>query len=138
MAAKEMYDYLSVATPDYSATTLSIGCQVQLVEEGEFSQEVHEGDDTSEEVISFSTSPILYVELQWPVKSESDTGTILDFFLDTSKGYGYSRSFKWDHPTDGHTYVVKFRSKIQRVYRPGVFYGINTIKLKVIGTIADA
>jgi len=138
MSAKEMYDYLSEATPDYSATTLSIPCQVELIESGEFSQEVHEGDDTSEEVITFSSSPRFSVELQWPVKSESDTGTILDFFLDTAKGYGFSRTFKWDHPVDSHTYVVKFRSAIKRTYKPGIFYGINTITLKVIGKVLDA
>ncbi|MFX0201874.1 MAG: hypothetical protein ACFFCW_37670 [Candidatus Hodarchaeota archaeon] len=141
MAAKEMYDYLSEVTPDYSTTTLDIKCKVELLEDGEFSQKIHEGDDTSEEVISFSSSPKFFVQLQWPMTSEADTGTIMDFFLDTTKGYGYARSFKWEHPDDGHTYVVKFRSKIQRSYKPisgGAIYGINTIMLKVIGKIVDA
>jgi len=139
MAEKEMYDYLSTVTPDYSATTLNVSCQTELLETGEFSQEIHEGDDTSEEVISFSSTPKFFIEVQWPWKSASDTGTILDFFTDTAKGYGYSRSFKWVHPKDGHTYVVKFRSKIQRIYRPGVVstYGIGSMILKVIGRIVD-
>lgn len=140
MALAEMYDYLSTVTPDYSATTLNIDCQVEVLETGEFSQEIHEGDDTSEEVITFSSTPKFFLEVQWPWKSASDTGTILDFFMDTAKGYGYSRSFKWTHPVDGHTYVVKFRSPIQRINRPGVVktYGIGTTTLKVIGRIADA
>ena len=141
MAAKEIYDYLSTATPDYSTTTLSIKCKVELLETGDFSQEIHEGDDTSEEVITFSSTPLFFVELQWPYMSESDTGTIIDFFYDTAKAYGFSRSFKWAHPTDGHTYVVKFRSKMVRKLSytiSGALYHINTIQLKVIGTIADA
>lgn len=138
--AYEMYDYLSAVTPDYSATTLNIACQVELIETGQFSQEVHEGDDTSEEVVSFSITPIYFVELQWPTSNAANTGTIFDFFSDTAKGYGYSRSFKWAHPSDGHTYVVKFRSKIRRTYRPAAtdILGISTIMLKVIGRINDA
>ena len=136
--AAELYDYLSNVTPDYSATTLNIDCQVETLESGEFSQKVHEGDDTSEEVITFSSTPLTFVELQWPVSNITDTGTILDFFFDTAKAYGYARSFKWAHPKDGHTYVVKFRSKLQRRYAPGGVIGINTITLKILGTIADA
>ena len=130
-----------MVTPDYSATTLSIKCKVELIERGKFSQEVHEGDDTSEEVISYSTTPVLFVELQWPTTSESDTGTIMDFYLDTAKGYGFARSFKWTHPVDGHTYVVRFRSEIVRKYKPsydGAIREISTQILKVIGKIADA
>ena len=139
MANKELYDYVSEATPDYSATTLDVPCQVELLEMGEFAQDIHEGDDTSEEVITYSTTPILYVELQWPTNTESTTGTIMDFFLDTAKAYGFSRSFKWDHPTDSHTYVVKFRSRIQRRIKPAStnIYGISTITLKIIGKVLD-
>jgi len=136
MAAKAMYNYLSSVEPDYSTTTLDIKCKVELIETGGFSQEIHEADDTSEEIVTYSNTPIFIVELQWPYTSESDTGTIIDFFYDTAKGFGFSRSFKWEHPTDGHIYVVRFRSKMSRKLAytlGGALYHINTIQLKVIG-----
>jgi len=136
MAAKAMYNYLNAVEPDYSTTTLDIKCKVELIETGGFSQEIHEADDTSEEIITYSNTPIFIVELQWPYTSESDTGTIIDFFYDTAKGFGFSRSFKWEHPTDGYIYVVRFRSKMSRKLAytlGGALYHINTIQLKVIG-----
>jgi hypothetical protein len=40
MAAKEMYDYLSTVTPDYSATTLSVKPQNVLTETVSWKQNV--------------------------------------------------------------------------------------------------
>lgn len=139
MAAKEMYDYLSVVSPDYSATTLSVTPQNILSEMVSWKQNVQETDDGTEQVLSLG-GPFFKVQLQWDVISDADAGTIFDFFSDSSKGKGFAQSFKWEHPTDDHTYVVKFRSKLKRVFsvQMASYRKIDAVDLKVIGRIADA
>ena len=107
MAAKEMYDYLQAATADYTTTTLTIKPSA-IRETGQKNIEINTGDDESEERVAVSLQTIFYVTLSWRHKSESDAGTIFDFYNDQAKGAGEGRSFKWEHPTDGHTYVVRF------------------------------
>jgi hypothetical protein len=139
MAAKEMYDYLSTVTPDYSATTLSVSPQNVLTETVSWKQNVQEADDGTEQVLSLG-GPFFNVQLQWDVISDSDAGTVFDFFSDSAKGKGFAQSFKWTHPTDGHTYVVKFRSNLKRVFTTSMvdWRKIDAVDLKVIGRIADA
>jgi hypothetical protein len=133
-----MYDYLSTVTPDYATTTFQVAPQEVLAEEGEKLQVVHFADDGSEERIDLSTASIFYVTLVWKSISASDAGTIVDFYHDSAKGNGITRSFKWTHPTDGHTYVVRFNDKLGRTIRPVATHGINAIRLRVLGRIADA
>ena len=99
---------------------------------------VHPGDDGSEEVITLDSDVVCYVTLRWAVLSAADAGTILDFWLDAAKGNGVAESFKWDHPTDGHTYVVKFRGNVPRTIRPPEIHAVPQVRLKVLGYIADA
>lgn len=138
MAAKEMYDYLSTVSPDYNAT-LGVTPQNVLVEDSSWNQNVQETDDRTEQVLTLG-GPFFDVRLEWTAITAADAGTIFDFFNDTSKGKGFARSFKWDHPLDGHTYVVRFRSKLKRTYStamPG-YQQVDAIDLRVIGRIADA
>jgi len=135
MAAKEMYDYLSVVAPD-NDETLSTPKPSKVIEDPIRNQEIHEGDDGSEEVVTLATAVIYYVTVLFPKLKASDAGTILDFYLDDSKGNCMAESFKWDHPSDGHTYVVKFRSNAKRTLQYTIFEYPN-IKLKVMGKIAD-
>ena len=138
MANVEMYDYLTTVTSD-NDVTLSVTPQTTLVENMTRNQVVHLGDDDSEEVINLSDNNIFHVNLQWDYVNESDSGTIADFWLSTSKGNGMSESFKWEHPTDGHTYVVKFRKNpFNRSLRnvPDSF-SITNVVFKVMGRIAD-
>ena len=137
MSDKEIYDYVSEATPDYAATTLTVAAQRVVKERGLKNQIIHIGEDGSEERISLSNQSIFYVDVEWPVKSESDVGTIIDFYLDSSKGNGKARSFYWEHPTDGHTYVVRFDNDITRTISLGDFYGVPNVTFKVIGYKAD-
>lgn len=131
-----MYDYLAVATPDYNAT-LSVTPQRTMLEDGGKNQKINIGDDGSEERISLADASIFYVTLQWAVISEANAGTIVDFYHDTAKGNGMVRSFKWTHPTDGHTYVVRFASKLPRLLTAGHAFSKIDIRLKVLGYIAD-
>jgi len=136
IAAFEMYDFVNLATPDYNAT-LTNPSQRVITEKGLKNQVIHLGDDGSEERISFSNQSIFHVGVQWPNKSESDIGQIIDFFYDTDKANGIVRSFKWTHPTDSHVYVVRFASNMTRTIRQKLFYGIPNAEFKVIGRIAD-
>lgn len=135
MASAEMYDYLSTITPDYNST-LSITPLGTVTEESQKNQVVHLGVDGSEERISFNTAPIYYISFDWKVLSQSDSGTIFDFYNDASKANGMQRSFKYAYG-DGHTYVVRFDSKLTRSGQHLSRLGITGVRLKVLGRIAD-
>lgn len=139
MSAAEMYDYLSTITADYSAVTLSVRPDKILTEEGEKSQVINVGDDGSEERISLDDDSIFYVTLQWNRITASDAGTIIGFYHDAAKANAQARTFKWQHPTDGHTYVVRFASSLPREWSgESIYHRISSVKLKVLGRIADA
>ena len=137
MADKEMYDYISTVTPDYSTTTLSLTPQGVIVEDGSKNVNINEGYGGAEEAVILSSQSVFYVSLQWNAISQSDSGTIFDFYHDIAKACGTARSFKWLHPTDGHTYVVKFRESLKRFKQNAAIYGFSTLQFKVIGRIAD-
>lgn len=136
MAAKEIYDFVSIATPDYDAI-LSVRPQEILVETAGKNQVVHIMDDGSEERISLSDTSIFHIRLRWNYLTEADAGTIFDWWNDSTKANGIERTFKWSHPTDGHTYVVRFDSDISRAIRPANVHGFAEVRLKVLGKIAD-
>ena len=135
MAASEIWDYLSATpvTADYVATSLTLSPQRTLTESGNKNQVVHLGVDGSEEIITLSSQTIFYVSLQWDVLTASDAGTVYDFYHDTAKGNGISDSFYWDHPTDGHSYTVRFTGEMRRVIIPGSIHAISQLKLKILG-----
>ncbi len=138
MAEKEMYDYLSNVTPDYNAT-LDVTPQRTLPEDISWHQIVQEADDRTEQVLTLG-GPFFDIRLEWAGITPADSGTIMDFYSDPNKAKGFARSFKWDHPKDGHTYVVKFRSRLRRVYTtnmPG-HHRVDALDLRVIGRIPDA
>lgn len=135
MAAKEIYDYVDTVVPDNNET-LSLDPQTILTEIGSKNDVIHIMDDESEERIGLSTDFIFFILVRYDLLSESDAGTIFDFFCDATKGNGKIESFKFVHP-DGHTYVVRFDTDITRDIKPTV-YGFKAIRFKVLGRIADA
>ena len=137
MAAKEMYDYLSNVSADNNQT-LSLAPQQVITEIGTKNQVIHLADDGSEERIGLATDSIFYVTLQWNNISESDSGTLVDFYHNASYGNARLESFKWSHPTDGHTYVVRFDSDLTRDLYLADIFGILNVRFKILGTIADA
>lgn len=142
MAAKEMYDYLNVVSPDV-AITLGAGAyeihpQGVIVEMGAKNQVVHMADDASEQRVSFDDDSIMWVVLSWEHITESEAGTLIDFYYDSAKGNGRHKSFRWEHPTDGHTYVVRFDCDMERQRKAHDVWGILNIRLRVLGSIADA
>lgn len=136
MAAKELYDYLSVVAAD-NDVTLSVSPNNVIVEEGSKNQIIHLGDDGSEERISLSDDSIFYVTLVWTFKSASDAGTIMDFYHDAAKGNGNAESFKWSSP-DGHTYTVRFDGPLKRQMKKtnGVIYNFPNVRLKILGKVS--
>ena len=137
MAAKEMYDYLSIVAPDNDVTLSTPTPQKIITEKGLKNQVIHLGDDGSEERINLATASIFYVTLLWNALVEADSGTIMDFYFDAAKGNGRAESFKWAHPTDGHTYVVRFDCDFSRPRKGAGIHQIKSMKLKVLGRIAD-
>src|SRR5512139_870435 len=138
MAAKEMYDYLSTISADVDVTLSTPNPQRILTEAGSKQQVVHFGDDGSEMVITLSDSWIFLVTLLWESLTSSDAGTILDIYYNASYANRRAKSFKWAHPSDGHTYVVKFAGDLERSIKPAGLHGVSTVSLKVLGRIADA
>lgn len=140
MAAKEIYDYVSIVAPDKDVT-LSIHPTVppivNIPETVDKKDIIHTGDDGSEERMSHGSGLIFTISVKWDGLSEIDAGTVLDFWADSNKGYGRVNSFKYDH-YDGHTYVVRFDSKMtrDRIFA-GYSYRIDTFVLRVLGRIAD-
>ena len=136
MASKELYDYISTIASDVNQT-LSITPNGEITEEGGFNQTIHMGDDGSEERITISDNPIFFVQFDWSILSESDIGTIFDLYFDTAKAKGMSNSFKWSSRGDGHTYVVRFDSKLTRGGVTQSLMGTKGVRLRILGRIAD-
>jgi hypothetical protein len=133
MAASEVYDFVSVATPDYNAE-IGILPQGEIQEQSAKNQKVHYGVDGSEKVVSFESNFIFYISIGWKSLSEADSGTIFDWYNDPLKANGTQRSFKYIWG-DGHTYVVRFVDKLSRVGQLVSLYGISGVKLKILGKI---
>ena len=136
MAAVEMYDYIAPVTADNNQT-LSVQPSRMITEIGSFKDKIHMGDDGSEERIQFSSTPIFYVTLYWNNRLAADIGTVFDFYFNAAYGNGRTESFKWSHPKDGHTYVVRFESELSRTILNPNIHGISYCKLRVLGRIAD-
>ena len=136
MAAKEMYDYLDVATPDYNVT-LSLTPSVEMTEEHNIPDvEIHVGDDGSEErVLIGSGNSEFAINLMFNNETEADMGTLVDLFHTTGVGKLYS--WKFDHPVDGHTYVTRFDSNLPRSIASPNLHSVRSVRLVVLGRIAD-
>jgi len=139
IAAIEMYDYVATVSADNNQT-LSVSPRKVLTEEGSKNQVIHVMDDNSEERIDFGTADIsiFHVMLQWTDITASDAGTLMLFWHGAAYGNGCAESFKWTHPTDGHTYVVRFDCDLPRSIRIPEIHGVTNVKLKVLGRIVDA
>ena len=135
MAAKEMYDYLDHVLPSITWGMSSVPCpQKILVEDGDFNQVIHLGDDGSEERIGLATPSIFYVTLRWDALEPAYSGVIMDFYFNTDRANGRLETFNWPHPTDGHTYVVRFDSKFTKPMKPRFIHQVKSVRLKVMGS----
>lgn len=133
MAAFEMWDFITSTGAADTTGALDVTPQRVLPEASVKHQIVHLADDDSEETISLSNKSIFYTTLQWGALTESDAGTIFNFWHSTGLGNGIVRSFRWPHPTDGHTYTVRFANAMTRVRRLGNIHSVASIRLKILG-----
>lgn len=136
MAASEIYDFVSAASPDYDVD-IGIIPQGSISEESIKGQSVHYGLDGSEERISFNVHSTFFITIQWNILSESDAGTIFDWYNAVGKADGMSRSFLYTFG-DGHTYVVKFASPLSRSGSTPSRYNISDVRLRIIGKVPEA
>ena len=134
IGAKEMYDYLSAVSIDKSTTLSTPTPQKILSEIGTKNQVVHLAADGSEERIGLSNQSIFHVTLKWDYLKPPDAGVIMDFWNSSNLGHGRLNSFRWDHPTDGHRYVVRFADDVTRTIMPSSIHEISQIRLKILGT----
>lgn len=135
MAAKEMYDYLSDKTADYTDTELDISPHDVMEEMGAKEQVEHKFDDGQVSIVTLSSDTYFFVNLVWNHLTDADSGTIFDFWNDENKANGRARSFYWSHPRDGHTYTVKFATDLGRSYNAviGSRSSISGMRLRVLG-----
>jgi hypothetical protein len=139
------YDYLDPVTPDVSSFTLGEGAyeinpQGIFYDGGGKTQEVHLGDDGSEERIDLGDDEaIFYFILQWEALEANESGVIYDIYFDPAKANAKANSFKFAHPDpdDGHTYVVRFDCDLERARQSYDVYGIFNIRLRILGVIED-
>ena len=135
MAAKEMYDYLSAATADYTTAELQVNPQEALTDFGEKEQYTHKFSDGQRGIVTMSDTSRFIVTLQWNNISTADAGTIMDFWHDNNKAQGMARSFYWHHPRDGHIYTVKFSSPLSTIHLASLTGRavVSQIQLDVLG-----
>jgi len=135
MAEKEMYDYLAAVTADYTTTELSIIPHNIIVEAGEKTQFIHKFSDGQKGIVTLSSTSRFSVTLQWDILSRANEGTIVDLWHDENKANGIACSFYWQHPTDGHTYTVKFLEPLESNWAVNMINlkSINQIKLDILG-----
>ena len=129
------YGYTDPGVPDYNAA-IGILPQGEVTEESNKSQVVHVGVDGSEERITFGTRSTFYININWNLLSTTNSGTIFDWYNDPAKANGMQRSFKYAWG-DGHTYVVRFDCKLPRSGNAMSRMGIKSIRMKILGRIAD-
>lgn len=134
--AGSMADYLSVAVADYLTETLSLSPQDTMAEDASKNQVTHEMDDGSIEIVSLSDTPQFTVTLRWDVLSSSEADLLMDWWLSSSKANGRARTFKWQHPTDGHVYVARFDSDISRDLKTASIAAIASIDLRIEGYVS--
>lgn len=132
--AGAMADYLSQVTADYDSTQLNIDSQRILSEVPNVNQALHKFDDGSVEAVDFGGNESYTVELEWNALEASDTNTIIDFFMDSSKADKHANTFEWVHPTDGNTYCARFLTNPIKQIKSG-YYGIPRVKLHIEGYI---
>lgn len=136
MAAQEIYDYVSSLAADYTTVELSVTPQKILTEIADKKQSIHEYDDGSIDVVSFSDTSYFTITLLWTAITAVDAGTIFALYNNSSQANGRENTFYFHHP-DGHIYTVRFMGPLKRSYSTNLFaagrLAIDTVTLRVEG-----
>jgi len=131
-----MYNYVLAVAADYTTTEINIPLQRVFIETVDKKQVIHEYDDGSIEVVSFSDVAYFNVTLQWPTITAANAAIFLDFYADTLKANARARTFYITLP-DIHVYTVRFLNPLNRSTTPSLMAGgrkeITQVKLRVEG-----
>lgn len=138
MANFEIWDVLSTglvsadSTFDLGDSTYPTAQQV-IPEDGVKNQIIHLADDNSETVVSLSNESVFHLSLQYGALNESESGELLYAWHSSDLADGISNTFRYTHPTDGHTYTVRFSDSMIRERRVGNIFGVPSMSLRILG-----
>jgi len=127
----KMADYLPYKEPDYDVEFPDLPVE-SLSENIDTECRIVETEDNDEERIAMS-EPFFIVTLNFPQLSKSQIMTLFDFYFNENKANGKINSFKWTHPTDNCTYVVRFDTDLESSLKRGFYADGFSIDLRVLG-----
>ncbi len=127
----KMANYLPYKEPDYNAEFPDLPVE-SLSESINAEYKIAETEDNDEERVAIS-EPFFIVTLDFPHLRKSQIAMLFDFYFDEDKTNGKVNTFKWVHPTDGCTYVVRFDTDLENSFRRGFYTDNFSIDLRVLG-----
>ena len=127
----KMADYLPHKEPDYDAEFPDLPVE-SLSENIDTECRIVETEDNDEERVAMS-EPFFIVTLNFPQLSKNQIATLFDFYFNGNKANGRINSFKWTHPTDSCTYVVRFDTDLESSLKRGFYADSFSIDLRVLG-----
>lgn len=127
----KMADYLPHKEPDYDAEFPDLPVE-SLSENIDTECRIVETEDNDEERVAMS-EPFFIVTLNFPQLSKNQIATLFDFYFNENKANGRINSFKWTHPTDNCTYVVRFDTDLESGLKRGFYADSFSIDLRVLG-----
>ena len=127
----KMANYLPYKEPDYDAEFPDLPVE-SLSESIDAEYKIVETEDNDEERVAVS-EPFFIVTLDFPQLRKSQIAMLFDFYLNEDRANGKINTFKWVHPTDGCTYVVRFNTDLESSFRRGFYTDNFSIDLRVLG-----
>jgi len=127
----KMAGYLPYKEPDYDAEFPDLPVR-SLSESIDAEYRVIETEDDDEERVAVS-EVFFIVTLDFPHLRKSQVALLYDFYLNENKANGKINSFKWTHPTDDCTYVVRFDTDLESELKRGFYTEEFSIDLRVLG-----
>lgn len=87
-----IYDYLPTKTPDYTTALLLTPSSV-VTESIRWPGGRYEFDSGDWKEVHYSSTPMIYLELQWEAITPQESYDIMSYYLDQDKANGGARSF---------------------------------------------
>ena len=91
-----------------------------------------ETEDDEEERVAVS-EPFFMVTLDFPHLRKTQVALLYDFYFNEEKANGKVNTFKWTHPIDNCTYVVRFDTDLESSLKRGFYADGFSIDLRVLG-----
>lgn len=130
---REPYDYIDTVLPDKDVILTLEACGGEIKEICTKRDSIKKSvDGKSETRLNFSgITAEWYLFLAYNNMTESNIGTLTDYFNNENYGNGRINSFKYTH-SDTHTYIVRFESFFERTWR-GVLYSWPVCVFRILG-----